>query len=235
MNINITYSLERNHYLEWSIKNWGDKSLDILSGNFSGFGLVFCHIILCQVDQPDGWDFLSINSKEFWDTAVVFNISVNKHKENLSFEFLGCGWKCFLDGLEIFSLFACKEQNMLLNISSKDLWCILEEDKMVISFTFIAITLRVPRNSWEWLATRFNSNDFFCLYKISPVLWTILTIQPQFNISMYSYFTYLMGYPKSEMNISSSKKGPMESRSNFFNILLLYCIKTQKWWQQKAY
>ena len=132
MNINITYSLERNYYLEWSIKNWGDKSLDILSGNFSGFSLVFCHVIFCQVDQADGWDFLSINSKEFWDTAVVFNISVNKHKENLSFEFLSCGWKCFLDGLEIFSLFACKEQNMLLNISSKDLWCILEEDKIVL-------------------------------------------------------------------------------------------------------
>ena len=31
------------------------------------------------------------------------------------------------------------------------------------------------------------------------------------------------------------KKGPMESRSNFFNVLLLYHIKTQKWWQQKAY
>lgn len=47
MNINIIYSLERNYYFEWFIKNWGDKSFDIFSGNFSGFGFVFCYVIFC--------------------------------------------------------------------------------------------------------------------------------------------------------------------------------------------
>lgn len=117
-------------YLKFSIKNIRDESLDIFRGKFLSFWFIFRHVILCQVDQADSWYFLSINSKELRDTAVVFYIRINENKENLSFKFLGSSRESIMNALELISLFASEKQNMLLYVSTKYLGCILTKTRL---------------------------------------------------------------------------------------------------------
>ena len=98
-----------------------DESIEWSCSKSIIFWLEFDHGVT-HLDKSDGWAVFCFKAKEFKNTTIIIDISINQYKKGCSLVVLGGSSEFGSNGIELTVGFGNEEKEMLGNITTEDFW-----------------------------------------------------------------------------------------------------------------